>query len=924
MSRLGWPAPTTPTAAEQGAGDAFERGPRHDGWRVAGGRMGVSSPPQLDYLPSPVPYVYAIVRPTGFSTGQRPRRRRPVILGRQTTDSWRRLVQKILRFSVDSRLLRELGERLVGRPHIALAELIKNSYDADATQAIIVMRRDRIEIVDNGHGMTLEDFRERWMRIGTAHKETEAHSRRLGRRLTGSKGVGRLSVQLLADQLQLITTSIEPDSEPLRAVVDWRKAVDAGLLTEATASLDRPAIHPVYAGGAAHGTRIILTGLQQTWTSRALRDLAREIWPLRPPFAANAPQDQSNAFDVRLVTGQSHQEQAFSEQMHAVLNLWTARLVGRMLPAGVDERSLAAVVPVARPPVDETGPLESSLHDGTRDGDEGGACLTRSDGSAAPRPDCGPAAAANGPPSAGVDDPETDDDGEDSAADLVRPAPADAPGLPRIVELLVEFADGTREVVLYRLDDCALNDLKFEIRVFTLQNRQPSGITVGQARTYLRRFGGVHVYDAGFHLPYYGPDTDWLHVEIDHSHRLSRSRLLPEDLTEGTRGLSPLNFLPTNSRLFGVVDIDTGQEQRAAAELGPGARREALSIQVTRDRLADTHGYRSLVQLTRFALDLYAIREAQRAWARKQSDPGPGSDAPHGDEPGAARRPSAATGARELADVLERHQDDIPPPVLATLKDSVLEIADRAQAETESAATRISLFATLATAGITSLAHEHEAAKQNAILADLIARLRTAPTSREQVDQLANELDGWLSRARATRRMFSHMLDDETRKSRGRFKAKPLIEDVAEQIRPLVRGMSVVTDGVPDGLRLATGGYAEWASVLQNVLVNAANATLDSDVRKSAVDGGADGGTAWLRVQDTGVGVDLAKAESLFRPFERKQRISSERAALGLGGSGLGLTIVRTIAEGVGVRVRFEPPDPQYRTALVMTWEDGR
>ncbi|MEI6128403.1 MAG: hypothetical protein WCQ99_17805, partial [Pseudomonadota bacterium] len=36
-------------------------------------------------------------------------------------------------FSVDSMLLRELGERLVGRPHIALAELVKNSYDADAT-----------------------------------------------------------------------------------------------------------------------------------------------------------------------------------------------------------------------------------------------------------------------------------------------------------------------------------------------------------------------------------------------------------------------------------------------------------------------------------------------------------------------------------------------------------------------------------------------------------------------------------------------------------------------------------------------------------------------------------------------------------------------------------------------------------------------
>lgn len=35
-------------------------------------------------------------------------------------------------FTVDAVLLKELGERLVGKPHIALAELVKNAYDADA------------------------------------------------------------------------------------------------------------------------------------------------------------------------------------------------------------------------------------------------------------------------------------------------------------------------------------------------------------------------------------------------------------------------------------------------------------------------------------------------------------------------------------------------------------------------------------------------------------------------------------------------------------------------------------------------------------------------------------------------------------------------------------------------------------------------
>ena len=102
----------------------------------------------------------------------------------------------ILPFTIDVELLRELGERLVGKPHIALAELIKNSYDADATQVKIQFSPDEnyIEVSDDGHGMTFEAFRDFWMRIGTTHKR-EGRSKNLGRLMTGSKGVGRLAVQ---------------------------------------------------------------------------------------------------------------------------------------------------------------------------------------------------------------------------------------------------------------------------------------------------------------------------------------------------------------------------------------------------------------------------------------------------------------------------------------------------------------------------------------------------------------------------------------------------------------------------------------------------------------------------------------------------------------------------------------------------------
>jgi len=56
----------------------------------------------------------------------------------------------VLNFSVDSALLRELGERLVGKAHIALAELIKNSYDADATKVVVSFAGDRLEVTGLG------------------------------------------------------------------------------------------------------------------------------------------------------------------------------------------------------------------------------------------------------------------------------------------------------------------------------------------------------------------------------------------------------------------------------------------------------------------------------------------------------------------------------------------------------------------------------------------------------------------------------------------------------------------------------------------------------------------------------------------------------------------------------------------------------
>src|SRR6266849_501961 len=121
-----------------------------------------------------------------------------------------------LRFAVDCRLLFELGEQLVARKSVALAELVKNAYDADAIKVIVTLdnitkARGRIVVKDNGVGMTLDTIKKAWMRVATGAKDRLPHSERFGRRRTGAKGIGRFASRRLATELVLDSVSKRKD-----------------------------------------------------------------------------------------------------------------------------------------------------------------------------------------------------------------------------------------------------------------------------------------------------------------------------------------------------------------------------------------------------------------------------------------------------------------------------------------------------------------------------------------------------------------------------------------------------------------------------------------------------------------------------------------------------------------------------------------
>ena len=148
-------------------------------------------------------------------------------------------------FEVDSALLSELGERLVGSVHVALMELIKNSYDADATFVKVSVERQGTGILtrisDNGVGMTFEQVKKYWMRIATTNKVVNNISLRYGRPKSGAKGIGRFSCRRLGACMRIMTTSQigVKEFETTEFFVDWMRFLPGTTLSNITVECNR-------------------------------------------------------------------------------------------------------------------------------------------------------------------------------------------------------------------------------------------------------------------------------------------------------------------------------------------------------------------------------------------------------------------------------------------------------------------------------------------------------------------------------------------------------------------------------------------------------------------------------------------------------------------------------------------------------------
>ncbi|WP_304950565.1 ATP-binding protein [Sulfitobacter sp.] len=132
-------------------------------------------------------------------------------------------------FKTRARTVDHLGREQVADCPTAISELWKNAFDAYATDVALDLFNGKSPIAvvsDNGHGMSIDEFQDRWLVIGTESKATAERVPIVDRKglqervKQGQKGIGRLSCANLGPILLLI--SKRSDREFVTSLIDWR------------------------------------------------------------------------------------------------------------------------------------------------------------------------------------------------------------------------------------------------------------------------------------------------------------------------------------------------------------------------------------------------------------------------------------------------------------------------------------------------------------------------------------------------------------------------------------------------------------------------------------------------------------------------------------------------------------------------------
>lgn len=216
--------------------------------------------------------------------------------------------EKKFTFELSLSVLNHLGRNLYRNFITVLGEAISNSWDADATDVWISIdhAKDRFSIVDNGTGMSSDDFQNRFLRIGYSKRKSGARETVRGRPYIGAKGIGKLALLSCAQRITVLSKT--KDSDYVGGTID-NQGLDEAIKEDLT-----PQQYPLEAVNDAllenlkkdhpHGTIIVFEKLNQQLKSslahiRKLLAMSFRFSVVDPEFRIHVNGKELSIEDVR-------------------------------------------------------------------------------------------------------------------------------------------------------------------------------------------------------------------------------------------------------------------------------------------------------------------------------------------------------------------------------------------------------------------------------------------------------------------------------------------------------------------------------------------------------------------------------------------------------------------------------------------------
>lgn len=130
-----------------------------------------------------------------------------------------------LTLKFELKTIQHLGLQMYSQIPAALAELVANAYDADASEVHIKLYdgdKKRIVVEDDGHGMSFDDINNKFLTIGRDRRDEENGNRTpKGRFVSGKKGLGKLALFGVGE---VITIDTKPSTlKSIKFTLNWKK-----------------------------------------------------------------------------------------------------------------------------------------------------------------------------------------------------------------------------------------------------------------------------------------------------------------------------------------------------------------------------------------------------------------------------------------------------------------------------------------------------------------------------------------------------------------------------------------------------------------------------------------------------------------------------------------------------------------------------